>query len=89
MVKKCEEILKKLNSNLDKLEVENTDILHKSEQGIKIAKLALEHIRQLVANHDFNKPSTEIHFFKNVKPQIFSKLIYYVKLFNIESKKHL
>lgn len=31
--------------------------------------------------------SDEIYFFKNIKPQVFSKLIYYVKLFSIESKR--
>lgn len=29
----------------------------------------------------------EILFFKNIKPYVFSKLIYYVKLFSIESKR--
>lgn len=87
MVKRYEEILKKLNSSLDILEVETEDILRKSEQGIKITKQALEQMRDLVVDQNFKNISTEIDFFKNVKPYVFSKLIYYVKLFNIESKR--
>lgn len=87
MIKKYEDILRKLNTSLDKLEVETEDILHRSEQGIKMTKLALEQLRDLVVNQDFKKTSTEIKFFKDIKPHVFSKLIYYVKLFNIESKR--
>ena len=38
-------------------------------------------------NRSFKSKQKEIHFFKVVKPKVFSKLIYYVKLFNIESKR--
>jgi len=86
-LKKHEEILKKLDVNLEKLESESEDTLHKAECGIKITKEVLEQLRVLVVNQSFKKASTEIDFFKNVKPQVYSKLIYYVKLFNIESKR--
>lgn len=81
------DILKKLNSNLEKLESESNDILHIAEHGIKITKQILEQLRDLVVDQKFIKISIEIDFFKNVKPLVFSKLIYYVKLFNIESKR--
>ena len=44
-------------------------------------------MREIVIEEDFKTIESEIHFFKNSKPQIYSKLIYYVKLFNIESKR--
>lgn len=86
-MKKYEEILKKLETELEKLESETEDTLHKAESGIKITKEVLEQLRDLVVNQHFKKASIEIDFFKNVKPQVYSKLIYYVKLFNIESKR--
>ncbi|WP_417943625.1 RteC domain-containing protein [Flagellimonas abyssi] len=42
-----------------------------------------------MAEKPFPSKEDEIYFFKHVKPQIFSKLIYYIKLFNIESKRPL
>ncbi|MBL4879826.1 MAG: RteC domain-containing protein, partial [Oleispira sp.] len=87
MLKKYEDILKKLNITLDRFEIEIEDILRKSEQGIKITKLALKQLKVLVVNQGFKNQTTEIHFFKRVKPKVYSKLIYYVKLFNIESKR--
>jgi hypothetical protein len=81
------EILNKLDIALELLESEDENVLVKAEKGIKITKTGLEQLRDLVVNQSFKDVSTEIRFFKNVKPQVYSKLIYYVKLFNIESKR--
>lgn len=81
------EILKDLDAGLDMLESENKDFLYKAEQGIKIIKQALKNIRGLIADYQFKTNQEEIYFFKNTKPKVYSKLIYYVKLFNIESKR--
>lgn len=86
-MKAYEKILKKLDTNLERLESESNDILHTAEHGIKITKQILEQLRNLVVDQKFTKVSTEIDFFKNIKPLVFSKLIYFVKLFNIESRR--
>lgn len=86
-MKKQEEILDNLDSALDFLETEQEDILSKAEEGILIAKRALEQLRNSIAKKKFKNKIDEIHFFKHIKPQVFSKLIYYQKLFNIESKR--
>jgi hypothetical protein len=72
---------------LDLVESEKEDILEKAEEGIKITKRALEQLNLFVLKKRFKSSSDEIHFFKNIKPHVFSKLIYYQKLFNIESKR--
>jgi len=86
-LKKYEEIVKQMDIALEELELISNDILHKAEQGIKISKQTLEKLRDLVINQSFKKKLIEICFFKYVKPQVYSKLIYNVKLFNIESKR--
>ncbi|WP_275314916.1 RteC domain-containing protein [Tenacibaculum bernardetii] len=86
-MKKIERIVKKLDSNLDFLEKEIEGVLEKSEEGIKVTQRALEQIRELLLKRKSASTSDEIYFFKNIKPQVFSKLIYYVKLFSIESKR--
>ncbi|CAM1347812.1 Tetracycline regulation of excision, RteC [Tenacibaculum insulae] len=86
-LKKIERIVRKLDFNLDFLEKEIEGVLEKSEEGIKVTQRALEQIRELILKRKSTSSSDEIYFFKNIKPQVFSKLIYYVKLFSIESKR--
>lgn len=87
MLEKCNTYINELNSNLNFLESETENILVKAEEGIKITKQSLKKLRKLVTNNTFKTKNDEIYFFKNVKPQVYSKLIYYVMLFNIESKR--
>ena len=87
MVKKFKDILKKLDNELNILEIEEEDILVKAEKGIKLAKQTLKTVRRIVVDYEFETKLEEIHFFKCTKPKIYSKLIYYVKLFCIESKR--
>ncbi len=86
-MKEIEEIFKHFDSNIEDLETNVEDVLLKAEKGIKITKDTLLAMRSLVLEKNFKTKEVEIHFFKNSKPQIYSKLIYYVKLFNIESKR--
>ncbi|KAF9658498.1 RteC domain-containing protein [Tenacibaculum sp. ZH5_bin.1] len=80
-------LLKQLDNQLEFLETEVEDVLSKAEEGVKITKRALEQLRTMVLKDNFKSIQNEIHFFKQVKPQVYSKLIYYTMLFNIESKR--
>ena len=82
-----EKIQTELDVYLEKLESDTEDAIQKAEKGIKINKHSLELLREQVNTNEFKNSKSEIYFFKNVKPQVFSKLIYYVKLFNIETKR--
>ncbi len=89
MVSKFDKIIAELNDKIYTIESEATatDVLQLSEKCIKLVKDTLETIRTIVLEEDFKNTQDEIYFFKNVKPQVYSKLIYYAKLFNIESKR--
>lgn len=80
-------LLQGLEAELDSLEIEIDDVLIKAEQGIKLSRQVLKEIRDLVILKDFKSSKEEILFFKEIKPRIYSKIIYYVKLFNIESRR--
>ena len=86
-LKKIEKIVKELDYNLDFLEKETEGVLEKAEESIRITKRALEQIRILFLRKKLIPKNEEIGFFKSIKPYVFSKLIYYVKLFSIESKR--
>lgn len=80
-------ILEVLEKDLTHIESETEDILQKAELCIKLIKSNLKIIKGIVITSNFETVEAEIDFFKNTKPKIYSKLIYYVKLFNIESKR--
>ncbi|WCO02595.1 RteC domain-containing protein [Psychroserpens ponticola] len=82
-----EKLVRDLENQLEFLESETERVLEKAEEGVKIAKRGLEQLRSIVLKQKFKTNQDEIHLFKQVKPQVYSKLIYYVKLFNIESKR--
>lgn len=85
---KCyNDIVRELDKTLETLESEAEDIIQRAEKGIKITRSTLEVLGELVNTKEFDNEATEIQFFKCVKPSVFSKLIYYVKLFNIETKR--
>ena len=87
MTTNYDDILKKLDSELNVLEIEEEDILVRAEKGIKLAKQTLKKVRSIIVDYEFKTKLDEISFFKCTKPKIYSKLIYYVKLFNIEGKR--
>lgn len=86
-MKLYKEILVKLDLDLEFLETEVNETLVKAEKGIKITSLSLKVLSEYVNDRRFKDQSAEIQFFKSIKPQIFSKITYYVKLFNIETKR--
>ncbi|MFA5296963.1 MAG: RteC domain-containing protein [Lutibacter sp.] len=80
-------IISDLDKKLEALEMENNDSIFKSEAGITYTEISIKRLQKLIIDQGFKSLSAEIHFFKHIKPQVFSKLIYYVKLINIESKR--
>lgn len=54
-----------------------------TEKAVNICALALLDLRDIVLARGFETREEEIHFFKHQKPRIYSKFIYYGKLFRI------
>jgi hypothetical protein len=78
---------KSLNSQLQVIDLEESDIIKKTQRSVHCIKNALKQLKVFAVQYTFNKEIEEIHFFKEIKPELFSKLIYYVKIFNIESRR--
>lgn len=87
MNKYCKEINQSLNEEINELttEIGNSLVLYE-----KIIDLIVKKIVQLklsVLKHHFRDTQEEINFFKNSKPNVLSKLIYYNAIYKIEAKK--
>ena len=87
MNKLCVKIVKDLEKELKNIEIENDDISITSEKCITKIRMALKETKKIVLTNEFKSKSDEIEFFKNIKPRLVSKFIYYVKLFKVISKR--
>lgn len=78
---------KELGSQLQDIDLVEPDIIRKAQKSIRCLKDALTQLRAFIIQHTFCNDAEEILFFKKTKPELFSKLIYFVKILNIESRK--
>ena len=81
------EDLSKLNDELQLLELETDSPVCLAEMAIPIVFGVLEMLKSDIKNNGFPSIEEEIHFFKHVKPLFLSKLIYYNRIYKIETRK--
>lgn len=81
---KFKPLLIELNEQLSFLDAENEDVIVKCEKAIQIIIKSIEKLKKLFIKSNTKSQDFEIHFFKNIKPQFTSKLIYYNMILNIE-----
>lgn len=78
-----------LNSRLHTIDIEESDIIVKAQKSIICLKEILKKLRAFIVHYTFKNDEEEIYFFKIIKPEIVSQLIYHVKINNFESKRPL
>ena len=76
-----------VNNQLQTIDLEETGLMTKAQKSILCIKRALSKLRTFILNYTFKDEDEEVLFFKEVKPGIFSQLIYHVKINNIEGKR--
>ena len=76
-----------LSAQLEQIEQEEETILYKAEKSIHVTKAAMEKLREYISRFSFESNVEEIYFFKEIKPRFYSKLIYHLKVFNIETRR--
>ena len=81
------EIIKKLENELARLEPHSSCFIESTEKAIGFCNKVIIELREMVLKNGFLNASEEIYFFKQVKPRVFSRLILYTEIFNIESNK--
>lgn len=83
--------INKLNENICKkiltIETEEGNDLQKLEKIIRCIRFQINELKNFMAKYKFKNKNEEILFFKELKPQVTGKLIYYAEIFRIESKK--
>jgi hypothetical protein len=82
----CQNIIQKFEEELSFILNEPSDIINKTEKVCGLCSAVLMEMKGIVKQNDFESKEEEIYFFKKIKPQVHSKLIFYHTLFKIETK---
>lgn len=81
----------KLEADVDQkihfITLENKSIIPQAEASMHVIDDALRKLKNQVLKHKFKTPQDEIFFFKVIKPQLLSRLIYHSEIYHIESQK--
>ncbi|NLA48274.1 MAG: hypothetical protein GX876_02295, partial [Bacteroidales bacterium] len=80
-----DEIATELNVFQQKIDRESIGFIESLGTAINSFEIAFDRLKAFVSEYTFGNEADEIHFFKEIKPQLFCKLIYYRKIYNIES----
>jgi len=67
-------------------EMEYDNALQKSGLIIPLLEKAFNELKIFITKYSFKDESEEIRFFKEIKPQLFSQLVYHNKVYNIEMR---
>lgn len=81
------EIILDLENDLSRMKEVSENIPEQMEYAIGQCKTALSRMRKLVMIEGFPDQKSEIYFFKKIKPAVYSKLLYYRSVFDLESKR--
>jgi hypothetical protein len=74
----------RISADIQDIEASSSDILQESLRKIQVLENAFEELRSFIDDYIFKSELEEIHFFKEVKPRMFSQLVYCNKLYTIE-----
>jgi len=78
---------KQLEKELDDIEHIAISKIEKSKASFKACEKAMTELKTFLADYVFKDVAEEIYFFKELKPKFYCKLIYYVRLFEIETER--
>jgi hypothetical protein len=81
------DISKILDEDLEQIGRKLPDFLKKTEHSILRINTCLKELKDYICQNPFKSLEEEIFFFKEIKPSIYRKLIFYVEVLKIESKR--
>lgn len=76
-----------LDARLKQIEIEESKVLKQAERSVHEILEFLKDWKEYIHGNTFENQENEIIFFKKIKPEVFSQLIYYIGIYNIESRK--
>ena len=84
-----EEFIKNIDCTIyEKIDVDNWNIsIEVVLDVVEFLQRSLEDMRTYIVNHPFSNKEEEIYFFKHIKPEVLSRLLYFTEIYNTEMRK--
>jgi hypothetical protein len=79
------QIITELEADLKRITMTSESMLNTAKTAIRRCRIALVELRWIVINQGFPDITSEIRFFKEIKPMAYSRLLFYQSVFEIES----
>ena len=79
--------LDEIEKQIKKIERFEINEITKSTRILTFLESKLEEIKSFIVQYDFKTEEEEILFFKEIKPKVISKLIYYMSVYKIEMNR--
>ena len=76
----------RISQDIQGIKNKNYGILKESGLIISLLEKAFEELKDFIINYSFKEDTEEIAFFKEIKPQLFSNLVYQNKVYNLEMR---
>lgn len=80
-------LYEELEHRLQSISFDQENILTQAEQCIRATLEVISRLKKFILEYMFKDKQEEIHFFKEIKPQFLSKLIFYNKVLNLETRR--
>lgn len=85
MKNSLQNILLEIHNKEDKISSQSKSLLDEAYEMILYLQDILFSVKKSITQKGFNDEAEEINFFRTIKPQILGKLIYYNKVYRIET----
>jgi len=82
-----EELYASMEEQLSGVDEQEGNVIIKTKQSIDIVRSKLTELRNYLLEYTFNDEQEEIDFFKNSKPRFYCRLIYFLKVLQIETRR--
>lgn len=82
-----QKLQKEIERKIVQIETSDHSILNKSIEASRVLGDAFKRLKEFIISYEFASEEEEILFFKEIKPRLFSRLIYYRKIYNIEMNR--
>lgn len=87
MLEYTSKLRKETDEAIERIESSDSNILKKSLEASHILAEAFDRLKSFILSYQFRDEEEELTFFKEIKPKICYRLIYYRKLYNIEMNR--
>ena len=78
---------KEIDIKIEQIECSEISMITKSLEASRILAKAFNQLKTFILSYDFRDEEEEIYFFKETKPRLCSRLIFYRKVYNIEMNR--